>query len=263
MPVRRKIVEIDEEKCDGCGDCITACHEGALQLVNGKARLVKDDFCDGLGACLGDCPRGAITITERDAEVFDEAAVARHLAAAAHPAPRLAIHVPHHAGGGGCPGSAMRNLSPTSRAPAASPTDDQPPPSQLAHWPVQLMLVPPHAQFLRGADLVVCADCAPLTVPDFHQRYLNGRAIVIGCPKLDDLNHYSEKLAAMVEQAQPTRVTVVRMEVPCCRGLADVALRAAQAPGMTFQLEEHIVGIGGAITRRVVRAAALAANDTR
>jgi Pyruvate/2-oxoacid:ferredoxin oxidoreductase delta subunit len=247
--VKRRLIQIDESLCDGCGDCVSACHEGALQLVDGKAKLVKDSYCDGLGACIGDCPRGAITIVEREAEPFDEQAAHPAPAPAAPPAPRPAPHV-----AGGCPGSALRSFGRSAAAPDA-PSDDQPPPSQLGHWPVQLMLVPPHAPFLRGADLLVCADCVPFTVPDFHARYLTGRAVVVGCPKLDDLSHYAEKLRLMFEQARPARVTVVRMQVPCCRGLADIAVTAAQELGIP--VEEHVVGVQGGITQvRADRSAA-------
>jgi NAD-dependent dihydropyrimidine dehydrogenase PreA subunit len=241
---KRRLIQIDESLCDGCGDCVSACHEGALQLVDGKARLVKDSYCDGLGACIGDCPRGAITIVEREAEPFDErAAQAAAPEPATPPPPSPALHA-----AGGCPGSALRSFG---RAPAPARDDaaaaDQPPPSRLGHWPVQLMLVPPHAPFLQGADLLVCADCVPFTVPDFHARYLQDRAVVVGCPKLDNLEHYAEKLRLMFEQARPARVTVVRMQVPCCRGLADIAVAAAQELGIP--VEEHIVGVQGGIAR--------------
>ena len=238
--MKRRIIEIDESKCDGCGQCIEACHEGALALVDGKARLVKDDFCDGLGACIGDCPQGALMIVERDAPDFDAQAVAR---AAVPPHP--------HRGRpdqGGCPGSAMRSLGHRASEPTGS-ADDQPPPPRLGHWPIQLMLVPPHAPFLRGADLVVCADCVPFAVPDFHARYLAGRAVLVGCPKLDDLAHYAEKLEAIVKAAQPRSLTVLRMEVPCCRGIAEISLRAAKLSGQSFPVEEHVIGIAGGIER--------------
>jgi len=252
--VKRKIIEIEEALCDGCGQCIDACHEGALALVDGKARLVKDTFCDGLGACIGDCPRGALKVIERDAAPFDAEAVAAHVVPHAPPAmPRVVAVAPraHGHAGGGCPGSAMRTMQPAPRSPlrnlvqagAARPPPEPTGDSQLGHWPVQLMLVPPHAPFLAGADLLVCADCVPFAVPDFHARYLSGRAVVVGCPKLDDLEHYREKLAAMVETAQPRRITVARMEVPCCRGITQATVEAARACGLA--VEEHIVGIRG------------------
>jgi ferredoxin len=247
--VKRTIIAIDDGRCDGCGQCIEACHEGALALVDGKARLVTDTFCDGLGACVGDCPRGALTIIEREAPDFDAAAVAAVAAARRpDPAPLARAHPPVH---GGCPGSALRTLEPV--AAGARGAADQPPASALGHWPVQLMLVPPHAPFLAGADLLVCADCVPFAVPDFHARYLAGRAVVVGCPKLDDLAHYHEKLAAIVRTARPRRVTVVRMEVPCCRGLALAAQDAARAGDPPLALEEHVVGVRGGIARSTVR----------
>jgi ferredoxin len=242
--MKRKIIKIDENKCDGCGQCITACHEGALALIRGKAQLVKDTFCDGLGACIGECPQGALTIVERDAPEFDEAAVA-----AGRRSDRLPLNrgtTPAHS----CPGSAMRSFEPERAAPSAM---DQPPQSSLGHWPVQLMLVPPHAPFLQGADLLVCADCVPFAVPDFHARYLSGRAVVVGCPKLDDLSHYAQKLVEIVQQAQPRRLTVARMEVPCCRGIAQAAIQAALGSNSPFRIEEHVVGIRGSIERRTVR----------
>jgi ferredoxin len=237
--MRREIIEIDEAKCDGCGQCVVACHEGALALIDGKARLVTDTFCDGLGACIGECPQGALTILEREAADFDVAA-ARHSITA--PVPRAE---------GGCQGSAVHALEGSTTVSAG--TEEQPPPSSLGHWPVQLMLVPPHAPFLRGADLLVCADCVPFAVPDFHARYLSGRAVVVGCPKLDDLEHYAEKLEAIVREAAPRRLTVVRMEVPCCRGISQTAVNAALGSRISFPVEEHVVGIRGGIGRTVVR----------
>ena len=256
--MRRKIIEIDEERCDGCGQCIDACHEGALALVDGKARLVKDSFCDGLGACIGDCPQGALTIVEREAADFDATAVAAAAAVGATTAARPSTASAHGHGHAlaGCPGSALRTLEPSPPAVTTARDHDRPPASCLGHWPVQLMLVPPHAPFLQGADLVVCADCVPFAVADFHARYLAGRAVVVGCPKLDDLGHYAEKLAAMVRAARPRRLTVVRMEVPCCRGITQAAVDAALASSdHRCPVEEHVVGIRGEIARTVVRPA--------
>jgi ferredoxin len=267
--VKRKIIEIDDARCDGCGECIDACHEGALALVDGKARLVTDTYCDGLGACIGDCPRGALTVVEREAVPFDAALVAARLAPAAAvlrapahapeacpgSAPAAAvIRAPGHAPEA-CPGSALRILQP---APApAHASADQPGASALAQWPVQLMLVPPHAPFLAGADLLVCADCVPFAVPDFHARYLTGRAVVVGCPKLDDLGHYRAKLAAMVQTARPRRLTVARMEVPCCRGITQATVEAAQASEPQLTVEEHVVGLRGSIERTLIGPTAL------
>ncbi|MGD0837007.1 MAG: 4Fe-4S binding protein [Polyangia bacterium] len=242
--MKRKIIQIDESRCDGCGHCIDACHEEALAIVGGKALLVRDTFCDGLGACIGKCPQDALTIVEREAEDFDMTAI--EAAPRRTPAPHGGAQV-HRS----CPGSAMRSLQPAPMVAAGSPA--QPPPSSLSHWPVQLMLVPPHAPFLEGASLVVCADCVPFAVPDFHARYLAGKAVVIGCPKLDDLPHYAEKLAAIMRHARPRSLTVLRMEVPCCRGISQAAIGAALGSEQRFPIEEHVVGVRGGIERIVVR----------
>ncbi len=268
--MKRKIIEIDEDKCNGCGLCVPGCKEGALQIIDGKARLVSDVYCDGLGACLGECPQGALKVVERDAPEFDEKAVEAHLRTIGRPP--LAGHGPHgaapsptpaqghghsHGHGVGCPGSALRRMSPsptpTTAATGGVPAD-APPPSQLGHWPVQLMLVPPHAPFLKDADLVLCADCVPFAVPDFHARYLQGRSVLVGCPKLDDAAFYQEKMAAIFQQARPRRVTVLRMEVPCCGGLAHLAQQARAQAGVATPLEIHVIGIqGGIVSRQTVR----------
>ncbi len=256
----RKIITIDESKCDGCGQCVPACKEGALQVIEGKARLVSEVYCDGLGACLGECPRDAIRVEEREAVAFDEAEVERHLAhAGGPPAPVMRLPVTttprgqhgeaghghgSHGHGGGCPGSAHRMLRPAA-APATVGQDASSTESALSHWPVQLALVSPMAPFLRGADILVCADCVPFAIPDFHSRYLAGRVVLVGCPKLDDLDSYREKLAQIVTRAQPRSLTVLRMEVPCCGGIAQAALEArGERPIPT---EVHVIGVGGAV----------------
>jgi NAD-dependent dihydropyrimidine dehydrogenase PreA subunit len=263
--MKRKIVVIDEEKCNGCGLCVPNCAEGAIKIIDGKAKLVSETYCDGLGACLGHCPMDAIHMEERDAAEYDHDAVTQHLKAEGRaPVPNLLQSPSHGHGvqvqrpaqahghghqhhGGGCPGSAMRNLAAAPAKPNVAATGEQPGESLLGHWPVQLMLIPPHAPFLQGSDLVICADCVPFAVPDFHARYLNGRAVVIGCPKLDDLDHYREKIEAIFAQARPRRVTVLRMEVPCCGGIAHVALEAHKAAIPQTPLEIHIIGIRGGI----------------
>lgn len=258
----RKIITIDESKCDGCGACVPACKEGALQVIDGKARLVSEVYCDGLGACLGDCPRGAIEIVEREAPEFDIEAAERHVAAleaskqapAAHGCPGSAHRTlaagshAHHAGGG-CPGSAQRMLNTAEQPPRSEPGAASGP-SQLGHWPVQLHLVSPRAPFLQGADLLICADCVPFAVPDFHQRYLAGRAVVVGCPKLDDLDHYREKLAAIVFHAHPKSLTVLRMEVPCCGGISQAVIEARDVAAPELTVEVHTIGTEGAISVR-------------
>lgn len=260
----RKIVKIDEAKCDGCGECVPSCAEGAIQIVDGKARLISETYCDGLGACLGECPTGAITIEERPAEAFDEVAVKDHLSHQSQPAaacPGSAAQSLMSASGpaGGCPGAALRDLqSPEThrgdRSADEGATGDSLPPSRLAHWPIQLRLVPPGAPFLTGADIVVCADCVPFVVADFHQRYLDGRAVLVGCPKLDDLDEYRQKLRQIVAQAKPVSLTVIRMEVPCCAGIAHAVREARDLEAPDLPMEIHTIGIQGSIQRERVPA---------
>jgi len=251
----RKIVEIDEERCNGCGLCVPSCAEGAIQIVDGKARLVKDLYCDGLGACLGDCPLGAITIVEREAEAFDEQAVGAHLArlgrapqhAPSHATPAPAP-LPHAHGGGGCPGAAMRQFGPKTAAgetPASRPATDAP--SALRQWPVQLHLVSPFAPYFQGADLLLAADCAAFAHGGFHARFLAGKALAIACPKLDNPQGYVEKLAAMITEAGITSITIVMMQVPCCRGLEHFVEQAMQIAGARIPVRRAIVGVEGDI----------------
>jgi Fe-S-cluster-containing hydrogenase component 2 len=243
----RKIVKIDEEKCDGCGLCVPACAEGAIQIVDGKAKLVSDTYCDGLGACLGECPQDAISIIEREAGEFDEKAVKRHLADMKSnvSAPDGDSPMREEPACPSCAGSAVQQFTPgTADQPSSGKPQQK---SLLGHWPVQLMLVPPHAPFLKNADVLVCADCVPFTVPDFHRRYLAGRAVLVGCPKLDDLNHYYQKLKAIFAEATPRKITVLRMEVPCCAGIAQAALQARNEIAPGIPVEVHTIGIQGAI----------------
>ena len=247
----REIIKIDEEKCDGCGLCVPSCVEGALRIVNGKAKLVADVYCDGLGACLGECPQEALTIERREADEFDEEAVKAFVRADKTMSHTTKHHVetpsqaaPH--AGGCCPGSAIRNLA----ASAAAVNDVSSGASaipRLGHWPVQLMLVSPSSPFLKNADLVVCADCVPFAVPDFHDRYLAGRAVVVGCPKLDNLQHYREKLTEILRVAAPQSVTVLRMEVPCCGGLAGAVVEARDLTMPDLPVSVHQIGIKGDI----------------
>lgn len=232
----RNIVRIDEEKCNGCGQCIIDCPEGALKLVDGKARVVKESFCDGLGACIGVCPVGAITIEKREAEPFDEEAVKQNMAAAASREAGLPLVSP------GCPGSQLRPLErkPQPGAPAG-------PGSQLTHWPVQLTLVPPNAPFFRDADLLLVADCVPFAMGDFHGRVLQGRPVVVGCPKLDDPASYVSKLADIFRNAGIRSLSIVRMEVPCCGGLCAITRKALVESGEAVPIREVTVSIGGEI----------------
>lgn len=258
----RKIVVIDEERCNGCGECVPSCAEGAIRIVDGKARLVSETYCDGLGACLGTCPQDAIRIEERAAEPFDERAVAEHLGSnpSAPTGPsRHQGHSPeeHHSSGHTCPGARAATLSPHGVSGSLDATgqgtdDEDVPPSQLGHWPVQLRLVPPTAPYLAGANLILCADCVPFAVADFHNRYLAGRVVLVGCPKLDDLEAYREKLKDILRTARPASMTVLRMEVPCCGGLAQAAVEARAGAHPDMPMEVHVIGIKGGIDRRAV-----------
>jgi NAD-dependent dihydropyrimidine dehydrogenase PreA subunit len=260
--MKRKIVQIDEAKCDGCGQCIPSCAEGAIALVGGKARLSADALCDGLGACLGDCPQGAITVIEREAAPFDEAAVQRHLASTgktpAHDAPappavvppsrpRLSVvpSGPPAAVGGGCPGSRPRSIpraAPTPLRAAGAPAE-----SRLAQWPVQLHLVPVTAPYFQGADLLVAADCVPIAYAGFHDELLAGRALVVGCPKLDDNRFYAAKLGEILSRSDVRSVTVARMEVPCCGGILMAAREAVATSGKMLPVKDVVVGVDGAL----------------
>jgi len=233
--VKRKIVKIDEEKCSGCGQCATACAEGAIRIADGKARLVSESYCDGLGACLGECPEGAIAIEEREADEFDEKAVK-----AARNSPAT-----HDAGPHACPGSAMRQLKPH----RAAGTESEMPAgeSELRHWPVQLKLVAASAPFLKGADLLLAADCVPFAMADFHSKFLRGRSVVIGCPKLDDPALYVEKLTEIFKRSGIRSVTVLHMEVPCCFGLKRIAEVALEASGNHYPMRDVTVSIEGKV----------------
>jgi NAD-dependent dihydropyrimidine dehydrogenase PreA subunit len=251
----RDIIEIDEAKCDGCGQCVTACAEGAIAVINGKAKLVSEVYCDGLGACLGHCPQNAIRVIKRDAAAFDEAAVHSHLtklgrplpppqhvAPAAKPAFTL-VDPPRPAHQhGGCPGSASRTL-PTPDPRPLTPADA--PASALGHWPIQLALVNPAAPWLAGADVLLTAQCTAVAIPDFHQRWVAGRVVLLACPKLDDLARHTAKLGAILAQAKPRSLTVLRMEVPCCGGIAWAAQQAVDAAGTGTELKIVVIGIDG------------------
>ena len=248
--MQREIVRIDEDLCDGCGECVPSCHEGALQIIDGKARLVSDQLCDGLGACLGTCPRGAIRVERREAEPFSEAAVMGIRTAAAAPeALRYLPHAPSHAPSGGCPSTQLRQLKVASR-PSTDPISASTRESQLTHWPVKLRLLSPDAPVLRGAHLLVAADCVPVALPDFQQRMLRGRAVVIGCPKFDDLEEYVERLTAILAHSGLAEVTVARMVVPCCRGITMAVLEAHRRARSSVPVTELVVDPQGDVVGR-------------
>ena len=245
----REVISIDGELCDGCGDCATACAEGAIAIVDGTARLISDTYCDGLGACLGHCPQGAITIVQREAHEFDEQAVARHLAMrdtpepAPLPGPVLNIVSPVTGGGGGCPGSRPRLLEPAAAGSAAADSA-----SQLRHWPVQLHLVPPTAAFFQNADVLLAADCVAFALGDFHHTHLAGRSLAIACPKLDSNQEvYLTKLIAMIDEAGIRSLRVMVMEVPCCGGLVRLVEEALRRATRSLAADCLVVGTGGRI----------------
>jgi Fe-S-cluster-containing hydrogenase component 2 len=236
----RNIIRIDEELCDGCGDCVPSCAEGALQIVEGKARLVSDVLCDGLGACLGECPTGALTVIQREAAAFDEAAVTAH-----HQPARTQSAQPS-----GCPSSAVRviPLVEAGRAPAAGAAPEPLTSQGLRQWPVQLHLVPPAAPFFRGRHVLLAADCVPVAVGNFHAAVLEDKGLAIACPKLDQhLDLYVQKLTAMIDQADILSLTVAVMEVPCCGGLIRLAEQALAAAGRSVPLRLVKIGIRGDI----------------
>ena len=213
--IKRKIVKIDETLCNGCGSCIPKCAEGALQIVNGKAKIIKETYCDGLGGCLGQCPQGAISVTEREAEPFDEKEVHEHLKNKTAPTPT-----------------------------ASTPANSAP---QKPQWPVKLNLVPTKAPFFENADLLLAADCAPVALKNFHDTLMPGKRVIIGCPKFDDARAYAQKLAEIFQQNNIASVTVAHMEVPCCVGLKWAVNKAFELSGKQIPIKEYEIKIGGEI----------------
>ena len=241
MKVLRKIIQIDEELCDGCGQCVPDCAEGSLQIIDGKARLVADKLCDGLGACLGACPTGALKIIEREADEFDEEAVEHFLAGKAQAAPAPPAT-------GGCPSARLQNFAPMSPCQAANAPATQSG-SALTHWPVQIRLIPPTAPFLENCDLLVAADCTAFAYANIHNDFMKNRVTLIGCPKLDRAD-YAEKLTAILTENDVRSVTLTRMEVPCCGGLEHAAWEALRASGKFLPWQVVTISIDGKILDR-------------
>jgi ferredoxin len=267
----RQIIKIDEDRCNGCGLCVSACHEGAIGLENGKAKLLRDDYCDGLGNCLPVCPTGAITFENREAASYDEEAVKKRMEAHAEQTPSASGGCPgsrtrtfQRPANAGCPGSAPRSLVPANSSPAspsapsASPALGESGPagfsgvgraaanSELQQWPVQIKLVPIHAPYFAGANLLVAADCTAFAYAGFHQDFIKNRIAIIGCPKLDE-GDYTEKLTAILAENDIKSLTIVRMEVPCCGGIANAATEALKASGKFIPWQIVTISVDGTI----------------
>lgn len=243
MKTIRKIIEIDEELCDGCGQCVPGCAEGALQIIDGKARLVEDKYCDGLGACIGECPTGALKVIEREAEEFDEEAVEAYLSDTEKTEESVMAC--------GCPSSHIQQFVPSqscenANAPATIHSSEG---SALSHWPVQIRLIPSNAPFLKHADLLVVADCVPIAFPTFHRDLLKGKTVMMGCPKFDDVQLYIDKFAEIFNTAEIRSITVAVMEVPCCSGLPMIVKKGMQAAGKDIPIKEIVIKTKGEILK--------------
>ncbi|NLA75107.1 MAG: 4Fe-4S binding protein [Deltaproteobacteria bacterium] len=240
MKVNRKIIEIDEELCNGCGQCVASCAEGALKIINGKAKLVCDISCDGLGACLGDCPTGALKIVEREAEGFDENAVHEMLEALKSNKNTIKAK--------GCPSASLQMFSAgTGCQKANEPVSQKSSLSALTHWPVKIRLVPPGAPFLKGADIAVVADCAALSYPNLHRDFIAGKVVLTGCPKFDNTQEYIQKFADIFSTADIKSITVPIMEVPCCQGLPVIVQKGLELSGKSIPLEKVVISRQGEI----------------
>jgi ferredoxin len=242
MKAKRKIVQIDEERCNGCGQCASACAEGAIAIIDGKAKLTKDSYCDGLGACIGECPQGALQIIERETDVFDPVEVEHHL-----------IQQKKYETGQelpcGCPSSHLQMFSSScekANQPSYQPNNE----SALSHWPIQIRLIPPTAPFLKNADLLVAADCTPVAYPDLHRDFLKGKVVMVGCPKFDDTDEYINKFTDIFKVAGIQSVTILIMEVPCCSKLPLIVQKGTERAGKEIPVEVVVIGARGKILRR-------------
>ncbi|MBU0710699.1 4Fe-4S binding protein [bacterium] len=272
--MKRQIIKIDDEKCNGCGLCVPNCPEGALQIIDGKARLISDLFCDGLGACIGNCPENAITTEERDAEPYNEARVIENIIAAgpntikAHlkhllehgefgfyqkakdiltekgiPVPE--IKETNYACASGCPGSATQTIPSTAEVSTPVPSNLQ---SHLRQWPIQLQLINPNAAYFDDADLLIAADCVPFAYANFHERFVKGKIVITFCPKLDQtIDQYIQKLAAIIQNHQINSITIARMEVPCCCGTEIIVQRTIEMAGKAMMVKVNVISIKGEI----------------
>jgi len=227
--VKRRIIEIDEELCDGCGNCVVACQEGAIGIVDGRAKVINDRFCDGLGACIGECPRGALRIMEREAQEFDPGAVDQHLSSRSAAIEQC------------CSTPIMLERGVVEGRPGTG--------SMLTHWPIQIMLVPADAPFFDNADLLIAADCTGFAYPDIQGSFMKNRVLLAGCPKLYDTNIYVEKLQRILEQNEVRSMTILHMEVPCCSRLEGVVRDAQRRSGRDLRVARYIIGIDGQVRR--------------
>ena len=252
MKILRKIIEIDEELCDGCGQCVPACDEGAIQIIDGKAKVVAEKYCDGLGACLGDCPQGAISIVERVADDFDPEAVEEYLkdrdAADNETREKTQPGAPETLACG-CPSTQMQTFTSCNHNDDKKISDNPAPISALGHWPVQIRLIPAHAPFLKNADILILADCAAVAFAALHQELLADRVVMMGCPKFDDLPDYEERFTEMFTKNEVKSVTVVTMEVPCCSGLPVAVNNALQKAGKNPPVKEMVINLKGEVLK--------------
>lgn len=245
MKVLRKIIEIDEELCDGCGQCVPGCAEGALQIVDGKARMVEDKYCDGLGACIGECPNGALRIIEREADDFDAEAVEQYLAEKEKAADKTEDTLAC-----GCPSSQIQILSASCPGTSSEPEKQvsvQGEPSALSHWPVKIRLIPANAPFLKQADLLIAADCVSVAYPSLHRDFMKGKTVMIGCPKFDETEPYIAKFADIFRIADIRSVTTMIMDVPCCAGLPMIVKKGMEAAQKNIPVREIVISPRGDI----------------
>jgi len=243
MGIKRKIIEIDEELCNGCGECILSCAEGAIQLIDGKAKVIADKFCDGLGACLGECPVNALKIIERDADEFDEVAVEKHLEKLESEKDRQKKELPS-----GCPSASVKTLDTGGRCQRYNEAHtENAQQSELSNWPVKIKLIPPNAPFLQGADLLVASDCSSVSNSNFHAEFLQNKVVMTGCPKFDDSEEYKNKFAEIFRRCDIKSVTVVVMEVPCCSGLPMIVKAAIKESGVSLPIETITLTLRGEI----------------
>jgi NAD-dependent dihydropyrimidine dehydrogenase PreA subunit len=242
MKTLRKIIEIDEELCDGCGQCIPSCAEGALEIVDGKAQIIADKLCDGLGACLGECPTGALRVIEREADEFDEEAVEEHLAEKEEEIAKEKQHISR-----GCPSTKIQTFVPIeshheAQIPNAMGTKGE---SVLSHWPVQIRLIPPKAPFLKGADILVLADCVAVAYSRLQSDLIKGKVVMMGCPKFDGAEEYIQKFAEIFKIAGIKSITTVYMEVPCCSGLPMIVKKGLEMSGQSIPMNDVIISTRG------------------